>query len=265
MPSAAAREVITAPPTLASDLLKAIVTASTRSRTPACSAAPRPSRPQHAESVRLVDHEPGAEPVAERGDPGQGGELAGHRVDAVDDDHRAGPLLRPFQPRGERGEVVVPEPAHGAPAGRGPGVHAGVRVRVDQQHVAGVADRRQQRHVGVDPGRREHGRLGAVVVGQLLLQLEVQPRRPVEHAAAGGAGAELPERGDGGLDHPRVAGQTQVVVAAEVDPLAAVVVAGQRLRGPAGGHGVRRDAVPRVLPEERREAVLEQRCEGIPA
>ena len=45
MPSAAAREVITAPPTLARDLLKATVTASTRSSTPVCSAAPRPAAP----------------------------------------------------------------------------------------------------------------------------------------------------------------------------------------------------------------------------
>ena len=46
MPSAAAREVITAPPTLASDLLNATVTASTRSSTPVCSTAPRPPAPR---------------------------------------------------------------------------------------------------------------------------------------------------------------------------------------------------------------------------
>ena len=114
MPSAAAREVITAPPTLASDLLKAIVTASTRSRTPACSAAPRPSAPSTPSPCASSTDEPGAEPVAERGDPGERRELTGHGVDAVDDDHRAGPLLGPFQSRGERREVVVPEPAHGA-------------------------------------------------------------------------------------------------------------------------------------------------------
>ena len=54
------------------------------------------------------------------------------------------------------------------------------------------------------------------------------------------------QRRVGGLDHPRVAGQAQVVVAAEVDPLAAVGVARHRLRGPAGGDGVR--AAPTVVP-----------------
>jgi hypothetical protein len=215
--------------------------------------------------VRLVDHQPGREPVAEGGDRRQRRQLAGHGVDAVDDDHGAVPFLQPFQPRGEGGQVVVPEPADGAAAGGGAGVHAGVRVRIDEQHVARAADRGQQRHVRVDPGRGEHGRLGPVVVRELLLELEVQPRRPVEHAAAGGAGAVLPDRRDGGLDHPWVAGETEVVVAAQVDPLAAVVVPGHRLRSPTGGDGVRRDAVPDVLPEEPGEAVLQQWSEGVPA
>ena len=133
----------------------------------------------------------------------------------------------------------MPEPAHGAPAGGGTGVHAGVRVGVDQQDVAGAADGRQQRDVGVDPRRGEHGGLGAVVVGELLLQREVQAGGAVEHAAAGGAGAELAERGRGRLDHPGVAGEAEVVVAAEVDPVPAVVVERDRLRGAAGRDGVR--------------------------
>ena len=61
MPSAAAREVITAPPTLASDLLKATVTASTRSSTPGLLGGAAAALAEHPQPVRLVDHQPGAE------------------------------------------------------------------------------------------------------------------------------------------------------------------------------------------------------------
>src|SRR3712207_7740073 len=43
------------------------------------------SRSEHAEPVRLVDDQSGAEPPAEAGDRGQRRRLAAHRVDAVHD------------------------------------------------------------------------------------------------------------------------------------------------------------------------------------
>ena len=118
MPSAAAREVMTAPPTLARDLLKATVTASTRSRTPACSDRAPAALAEHAEAVGLVDDQPRAVAGAEVGDLGQRRQLAGHRVDAVDDHDRAGPRVEPAQPLREAVEVVVPEADRRAPAGR---------------------------------------------------------------------------------------------------------------------------------------------------
>jgi hypothetical protein len=138
MPSAAARLVRIAPPMLAGLLLKASVTASTRCRTPLCSTAPRPSRPSTPSGGR-----------------------PGHGVHAVDDDHRGGLRVEPLGLRGERADVVVPEPDRGAGAGRGAAVHAGVRVGVDQQRVVGPAHGRQQRQGGVAARRGEHRGLGA--------------------------------------------------------------------------------------------------------
>ena len=250
MPSAAAREVITAPPTLARDLLNATVTASTRSRTPACSTAPRPAAPSTPRPCASSTTSRAPNGSQSCGDLRQRRDLAGHRVDAVDDDDRPGARIERVEALAQRLQVVVPEAADGAPAGRGPGVHAGVRVRVDEQDVAGAADGRQQRQVGVDPGRGQDRGLGAVVVGELLLEREVQPRGAVEDPAAGGAGAVLPDGGLGGLDDPGVAGEAEVVVAAQVDPVAAVVVPGHRLGRPGGRHGVRGRAGAGVLAEE---------------
>ena len=240
-----------------------MVTASTRSQHAGLLGGAAAVLAEHAEPVRLVDDEPGAEAVAERHDVGQRRQFAGHRVDAVDGDHHAGPVLEPLEALGQRHHVVVPEPADGGPAGGGTGVHAGVRVGVDEQHVARGADRRQQRDVGVDARRGEDRRLGAVVVGELLLEREVQAGGAVEHPAARRARAELAQRRRGGLDHPRVAGQAQVVVAAEVDPLPAVGVERDGLRGAAGRDGVRARADAVVLAQEGGETVLEQGREGV--
>ena len=74
------------------------------------------------------------------------------------------------------------------------------------------------------------------------------------------------ERRRGRLDHPRVAGQAEVVVAAQVDPLAPVVVERDRRGAPPVGHGVRSPRPARgVLAEQRGERVLQQRREGVPA
>jgi hypothetical protein len=136
MPSAADREVITAPPTLALDLLSAMVTTSSRSRTPACSAAPGPPSPSAPNPWASVDDQTCVVPVAEPGDPGESGGLAGHRIQAVKDDRCTGPFVERGQALGEGVEAVVPEAGHRGPAGGG----AGVRVAVDEQHLAGMPD-----------------------------------------------------------------------------------------------------------------------------
>jgi hypothetical protein len=57
------------------------------------------------------------------------------------------------------------------------------------------------------------------VVGELLLQRQVQPGGAVEDPAARGARAVAAQRGPRGLDHLRVPGQARVVGASEVDRL----------------------------------------------
>ena len=103
---------------------------------------------ENAQAMCLVDYQPGTEAVAEVGDLGQRSQLAGHRVDAVHHDHCARTRLEPFQSLGERGDVVVAESRHGAPAGRSTGMHAGMRMSVHEERVARVADGRDQREVG---------------------------------------------------------------------------------------------------------------------
>ena len=54
---------------------------------------PAPRAPSTPERVGLVDHQPGAEAVAQLGDLDQRCDVALHRVDAVDDDQHAAPVV----------------------------------------------------------------------------------------------------------------------------------------------------------------------------
>ena len=74
------------PPHEASDLEKVAIRRSTRSSTPSSSHVPAPRAPEHAERVRLVDHQPRAVARAQLGDLRQRGDVALHREHAVDDD-----------------------------------------------------------------------------------------------------------------------------------------------------------------------------------
>ena len=76
------------PPHEASDFENVPIRRSTRSSTPSSSRSRRP-RPQYPHGVRLVDHQPCAEALAQLGDLAQGCDVALHREDAVDDDEDA--------------------------------------------------------------------------------------------------------------------------------------------------------------------------------
>ncbi len=80
---------------------------------------------------------------------------------------------------------------------------------------------------------REHERgVGVHPLGDLPLQFQVQRDRPIQKTRAGQAGAIAMQGVLGALHHTLVAGQPEVVVGAEHDPLGALHLDdGHRRRG----------------------------------
>ena len=81
------------PPQVASDLENVPIRRSTSASTPKQLAGAGAARAEHAGAVRLVDHQPRAVRLAELDDPRQGGDVALHREDAVDDDEHAAAVV----------------------------------------------------------------------------------------------------------------------------------------------------------------------------
>src|SRR3954471_950453 len=178
---------------------------------------------QHADPVGLVDHQAGAVRAAERGHVGQRREVALHREEAVDD-HQHPPAVR-LGAREHRLELVQPVVAEGPHprAGERDGVEdRRVVAAVAHDSVAGVEQRADRAGVGEVARGVDDRVLRAHPLGQLALELEVQRGGAVHEARAGQARAVVLERlARGGLD-ARVAGQPEVVVRAERDPLLAL-------------------------------------------
>ncbi len=93
---------------------------------------------------------------------------------------------------------------------------------VGDHRVARPQQRAQRADVRLVAGREDDRVLGAHPLGELALEVEVQVDRAVEQPRAGEAGAVALERVARALDHPRVAGQPEVVVGAEHDALGAL-------------------------------------------
>jgi len=163
--------------------------------------------------VRLVHHQAGAVLRAEIADLRQGGDVALHRVDAVDDDeHAAAVLARALQLLLEAVEAVVAERAQLGPREQDAVEDRGVVPRVRDDRVAGREDRPERADVRLVAGREDDAVLGAHPRGELGLQLEMQLRRAVEQARAGQPRAVALERVLGALAHARIARQAEVVV-----------------------------------------------------
>ena len=151
---------------------------------------PAPRRAEHADAVRLVDHQPRAVALAELDDLGQRRDVALHREDAVDDDEDAaavagGALEHPL-------ELVHAVVAEGAQLGAGEQAAVedrGVVAGVADDGVARAEDRAEHAEVRLVAGGEDDRVLGAHPLGDLALELEVQRDRPVEQARAGQAGA----------------------------------------------------------------------------
>ena len=98
----------------------------------------------------------------------------------------------------------------------------GVIAGVDDHRVAGREDRAERADVGLVAGREDDRVLGVHPLRDLALEVEVQRDRAVEQARAGQAGAVAVQRVLRAPQHALVAGQAEVVVGAQHDPLRAL-------------------------------------------
>ena len=188
------------PPQLASDFENVPMRRSTRSSTPSSSAGARAARAEHAGAVRLVDHEPRAEALAEVADRRQRRDVALHREDAVDDDEDAAAVAGRLLERAlELVHAVVAERAQLRPREQAAVEDRGVVAGVGDHRVAGGEDRAERADVRLVAGREDDRVVGAHPLGDLGLELEVQRRRAVEQARPGQAGAVAVQRVAGAL------------------------------------------------------------------
>ena len=117
----------------------------------------------------------------------QVGRVAGHAVDAVDEDHPRAPPVIGAQQRLELVEVVVTEALDGRAAGLGHGaavIDRLVRAAVQEQGAA-AGQHRDHRHVDVGDRRQDERVLGAEQFGELGLDLLVEDRAAQQTAPAG--------------------------------------------------------------------------------
>jgi hypothetical protein len=98
----------------------------------------------------------------------------------------------------------------------------GVVARVGDDGVAGAEDGPERADVRLVARREDDRVLGAHPLGELALELQVQRRRPVEQTRAGQPGPEAVEGVLRAGDDALVAGEAEVVVRAEHDPLGAL-------------------------------------------
>src|SRR5215218_9631805 len=183
----------------------------------------RTARAQHPGGVRLVDHEPRAIALAQVADRRQRRDVALHREHAVDDDEDPAAVARGFLERAlELVHAVVPVRAQLGARQQAAVEDRGVVARVGHDGVAGGEDRAERARDGLVAGGEHDGVVGAHPLRELALELQVQRGGAVEQARAGQAGAEALERLAGARDDALVAGQAEVVVGAEHDPLGAL-------------------------------------------
>ncbi len=180
----------------------------------------------------LVHHQPRAVVLAQLADLAQWGDVALHREDAVDDDqHAAAVALRAVEHLLQLLQPVVAEGAQLRAREQAAVEDRGVVAGVGDHGVAHAEDRAERAKVGLVPGGEHQRVLAAHPLGDLRLQFEVQRRRPVQRAAAGEAGAVAVQGILRALEHALVAGQPEVVVGAQHDPLRALHLHHRHRRG----------------------------------
>ncbi len=179
---------------------------------------------QHALTVGVVDHQQVVVLLGDGVDLIERRHIAVHAEHPVGDDHRpaiAAALVVFNHPAQVVGVAVrVAQDA-------GPGKPAAVDdagmvelVRVDDVVLAD--QRRDGPQVGVESGLESDRRLDALELRHAALELEVQAQRAGDRANGGGPDAVLIDGALGGRGQPRVVGQAEVVVRAEVENAFAV-------------------------------------------
>ncbi len=207
----------TAPPWAPRDLLSVSVpTTSLRPPSPACVQQAAATGPGDAQRVGLVGDEHGSPRGADLGQLGDRRGVAEDGVDRLDQHHRARVGAR-GQHLVHGGDVVVGDHLHRGPAEPAGVDHRGVHVGVGDDQGVGVGQGGDGREVGVVAGREHQRGREPGERGQRLLELLVEAQRAGDQARGARAGAVLLGRRDRALDHPRVPGQAEVVVAGQVD------------------------------------------------
>ncbi len=174
---------------------------------------PAPVAAEHPEPVGVVHHQRRVEPVGQVGDFRQRRDLAGDRVHAVHRDHFRLGRVEFLQPLLERGRVLVIEPDDGGPAQHRAVPQRRVHARIEQQRIAALGDGAQAGGAGEVPGAEHVAGFLAEKRRQVLFQLDVIGAAAVGQARAAGARAPFPQGRRGGLDHPRMPAQPEILVA----------------------------------------------------
>ena len=173
---------------------------------------PAAALPEHAKSVRVVDHDAGAARLGESDYLRQVDDVAAHREHAVD--HHESPALvrHAVEARLEVGHVVVLEPQELAVAQLAASVDARVVLAV-ADHVVVHADERAY-YAGVRLESRAEGerRFPAEELCDFLLKLDVQVESAVQEARAGTASAVFLDRLYAGLHHVVAYRKPKIVV-----------------------------------------------------
>jgi hypothetical protein len=179
---------------------------------------------EHAETMRVVDHQPGVEALGERQQAGQGSEIAVHAEHRVAEDQLAsggarGEQTFEYRQIGVRVALAVgARELHGVDQGS-------VVEPVGEDRVVAPDQRRNDPQVGQVAGREEQGARKAGERGELLLEHGVRAEVAADQMRGAAADAPGAGAGAGGVDQRRVIGQAEVIVAAEADQRAAVNLA----------------------------------------
>ena len=185
---------------------------------------------EDAEAMGVVEHREAAVLLGDLGELRQAGDVALHRVDALDDEHlrrrrdrwRSATSRRSSGLLWEKRSTVAME--RRMPSQRQEWMFLSARMTSPFWAKVATVDRHGKVAGGVDVAG-----LAAEEGGELFLQLDVEGARAVGRARAGGAGAPFARGGAGGLDDLGMEGQPEVIVARKHDHVASVQADGRAL------------------------------------
>jgi hypothetical protein len=175
-----------------------------------------------AHRVRFVDQHHRAVFLGDLDHLLQRGDIAHHRIDAFEHHQLARAFGDALQALFHRLDIVVLERHDFGIAHRAAVPDRGVAVDVEDDVVALARHREMMPEVGLIAGREHHGVVHGVEFAQRGFDIAVIAEGAVEHAAAGGARAEILHRLLARRDHVGIEGHAHVVVGAEQDRRLAV-------------------------------------------